>query len=572
MIDSDSKSFSRSEREQRKAARRRRIILWCLAPVVLAAVIVGGRHAYHYAKARRADQFATTGDDFAKAEKWTEAADQYRAALQLDPLGYHGLVGAARLAKRLGRPEAIDLWTEVVKLPAATTADRQEYVGLLVSLGKVKQAEPVLTELLKQDPDTTTLVLAVRYSQANGDQAKAVEFARAALKRAPDDDKARSALADVLANSTDAASRAEARQLLWEIAKKGGPLRAPALEALGRAPELPPEEQTRALQMLEEEKAPTLKASLLAADLRLQLHPDEANRVYDQLIARWNTSEDTDLNELARWLNVHQQGERVLSLYSLDRALKNNQLLLSRLDAMAILQRWNDIDSLLAQHELTLDPSVLESFRARTAQERGSNLDAEVHWSHAISLAGGDASKLKFVANYAEQSKATAVALKTYEQLAKNPEQAVFAYRATQRLSGAAGDSAVQRAAAEKIATLMPNDPNAAGQVAYLNLLAGTDVDANFDAAKALAEKYPERLSFRVTAALAYLRKHDPGLALKQFDGPPIEWQRTPPAWRAVYAAVLMANERDDEAKKITATIPADKLTLEERKLLEPEK
>jgi hypothetical protein len=312
----------------------------------------------------------------------------------------------------------------------------------------------------------------------------------------------------------------------------------------------------------------------LAADLRIQLHPEEAERVYDQTAARWNAGDTAALIDLARWLNLHQQPERVLTLFSIDRAFQDNQLLLSRLDALATLQRWNDIDTLLAHPDLTLDPSVLESFRARTAQERNANLDAEMHWTHAISLAANDPYKLRFVANFAEQSHANAAALKAYDQLAKIPQHAGAAYRATQRLSAGMGDADVQRSAAEKIATLAPDDPNAADQLAYLNLLLGGDTGANFAKAKMLAEKYPNRLSYRVTAALGYLRAHDPGPALELFKGPPgappIEWQKTPPAWRAVYAATLLANEQGDAAREIIAGIPVDKLSPQERALIEP--
>jgi hypothetical protein len=199
-----------------------------------------------------------------------------------------------------------------------------------------------------------------------------------------------------------------------------------------------------------------------------------------------------------------------------------------------------------------------------------------MHWSHAISLASNDPYKLRFVANFAEQSHANAAALKAYDQLAKIPQHAVTAYRATQRLSALTGDGAVQRAAAEKIASLAPSDPNALDQLAYLNLLLGGDLDTNFEKARSLAEQYPTRLSFRVTAALGYLRKHDPGQALAQFKGPPgappIEWQKTAPAWRAVYAAALLANDQREAAQDIIKTIPRDLLSPQEKELIAPAK
>jgi hypothetical protein len=122
-----------------------------------------------------------------------------------------------------------------------------------------------------------------------------------------------------------------------------------------------------------------------------------------------------------------------------------------------------------------------------------------------------------------------------------------------------------------KISGRTPDDPNAADQLAYLSLLLGEDVDKNFAIAKKLNEQYPNRLSYRVTTALGYLRQHDPASALAQFKAPvPIDWKRTLPAWRAVYAAALLASDRNDEARDIIATIPRDRLNPQERELIGP--
>ena len=235
-----------------------------------------------------------------------------------------------------------------------------------------------------------------------------------------------------------------------------------------------------------------------------------------------------------------------------------------------MLQKWNDVDDILNRTDVTLDPAVIESFRARTAQERNASLDAEVHWNHAISLASSDPYKLRFVANFAEQSRAPVTAMKAYEQLARFPEHADSAYLGLQRVSQKSGETAMQRNAMAKIVARSPDDPNAADQVAYLNLLLGEDADKNFSVAKKLADKYPNRLAYRVTVALGYLRQHDAASALAQFKAPaPIDWKRTLPAWRAVYAAALLGTDRKEEAQQIIATIPGDRLNPQERELIE---
>ena len=560
----------KSKRQRRNLARKQRGRRWILLIASVLAVIAAGTLAYRWFKGQRAERFAAAGDALVAADKWNDAAVQYRVALQLDPSNYHGLSGAARLASKAERPEALELWQKVLALPQCTIRDREDYAELLIKTNRLNLAEKVIDPLLKDNPDTKALQLAARYARKIGDNVKAGEYLRIASKRAPDDDAPRFQLAEVLAQSTDAADQAEARKILWELAARPNVYKRAAVEALGAAPELTTGERKRLLQELMALTPKTAKDDLLAADMRVQLQPDEAARIYREEVERWRNGQSQELLDLARWLNAHQQPELVLSTFPVERTLEDNQLLLARLDALATLQRWNDIDGVLNRTDVTLDPSVIESFRARTALERNANLDAEVHWNHAISLAGSDPYKLRFVANFAEQSRATAAALKAYEQLARFPEHADFAYRGTQRVSQRSGDTAAQRAAMSKISARAPEDPNAADQLAYLNLLLGEDVDQNFAVAKKLAEEYPNRLSYRVTTALGYLRQHDPASALAQFKGPvSIDWKRTLPAWRAVYAAALLASDRNNEARDIIASISRDRLNPQERELIE---
>jgi hypothetical protein len=548
-------------------------MVWAVVLFLLIAAVVGARFSYHWLKARRANQLAEQGESLAAAGKLNESAEKFRAALQLDPLGYAPLRGAARLATRVDHDEAFDLWEQVMRLPQSTLEDRQSFAELLVRTNRLKPAEKILTPLLQGNPDAKTLRIAADYARKTGDVAKAVSFARAALNRSPNDNTARVKLAELLALTTDPQQHEEARKILWDLVEKGGPGKSAALDALARAPDLTVEERERALQMLDATPSDRIAESLLAADLRIVLHPEQAQQIFDQTVARWNRGNTDELVALARWLNAHQQPERVLSLVPLDQAMQNNQLLLTRLDALASMQRWADIDTLLNDPSQTFDPYILESFRARTAQERNAPIDADAHWNHALSLAGGDPYKLRFVAAFAEQSHTPSVALKAYDQLTKFPEHSDYAFRRTQMLSARTGDINVQRSAAEKIATRAPEDPNAAAQLVYLNLLTNTEVEKNLDLAKGLVQRFPDRLSYRIAAAVGYLRMHDPAQALAQVKGPPgsppIDWEKTPPNWRAVYAATLNANEQQDAARQIIATIPKDRLTAEERALID---
>lgn len=563
-----SAAAARAQRAARRAARRKRIVLWSCALLIIAIGAISAKPVYHWLKTRRANQLAADAASLVQAGKLNEAAAKYRAALQLDPLGYQPLAGAARLATRGGRPEAMDLWREVIRRPQSTIEDRQEYANLLVQRGTLRPAEKLIEELLQRAPNEKTLSLATQYYEKAGNESKALELARRALARAPDDEAMRFRLAELLAKSSDAAQRAEARKTLWSLAEKDGRLQKSALEALARAPELSPEEESKIIATLAALPQADAVSDLLGAELKLKLQPGSADKIYQDAITRWSSGQTADVAELARWLNLHRQSERVLSFLPIERARTVEPLLLSRLDALANLERWKEIDALLERPDLGLDPTVTESFRARNAMGEGSSFDAELHWDRAITLAGGDPFKLRFVASFAEQSHAATAALKAYDLLGKFPEHATFAQRGRQRLIEQTGDVSAAREVAERLTTLAPDDVNAQAELVHLNLLLGTDVDANLAKAKELVAKHPERLSFRVTAALGFLRKHDPASALAQFKGPAIDWSRTPPGWCAVYVLVLSENGQAQAATELLKKIPLDRLNNEERELL----
>src|SRR5947209_19986807 len=122
----------RFKHDQRNLARKRRGRWWILLIASVLVVIVAGTIAYRWFKGQRAERFAAAGDALVAADKWNDAAIQYRVALEMDPSSYRGLSGAARLATKADRPEALELWQKVLTLPQCTIRDRQDYIDLLI--------------------------------------------------------------------------------------------------------------------------------------------------------------------------------------------------------------------------------------------------------------------------------------------------------------------------------------------------------------------------------------------------------------------------------------------------------
>jgi hypothetical protein len=548
----------------RKTRRRRRLVL---AGILFLIALVAAKPAYHWAKTRRADALAAEAERLVQEQKFGEAAVNYRAALSLDPLGYRPLRGAATLATRLHHSEALPLWEEVVRSPQATTSDREECARALLQAGIFSKAARAIDVLLRQNPSTRALLLASTYAEETGNSSRAREYARLATKRAPDDEAAQMRLAQILAASPKIEQRTEARAILWKLAGRGGAREREALQALAIAPELTDEESARLLGVIRSLSPFTVGDALLAADLELRAQPENASAIYDGLVSKW-TGDESARVRVAQWLNLHGQADRVLDLAPAEAG--NKALLLARLDALATQKRWSEIEDTLARPDLGFDPAVVESFRARAAQEQHEALDAAFHWSKAMEESKNDPEKLRFVADFAERSGATEAALRAFDQLGRWPEHLLAAVAGQQRLAAKERDTAAARSLADKALSLQSSDPDAQNRALYYNLLLEKDIAENAGRAKELAAKFPNRLEYRVTAALGCLRQHDAAGALAQFNGPPIDWEKAQPAWRAIYAATLMANEQTARAREVIATIPLDRLSAEEAALIRP--
>ena len=83
-----------------------------------------------------------------------------------------------------------------------------------------------------------------------------------------------------------------------------------------------------------------------------------------------------------------------------------------------------------------------------------------------------------------------------------------------------------------------------------------------------LVADLPDRAAYRTTLALAYLRKNQPDLALTAYGQEKMDWSSALPGWQAVRAAVLAANGREEEARRLAASVNWDRLKPQERDLI----
>jgi predicted Zn-dependent protease len=176
---------------------------------------------------------------------------------------------------------------------------------------------------------------------------------------------------------------------------------------------------------------------------------------------------------------------------------------------------------------------------------------------------------LYFLGQYAVKIEQYNEAKKTYAQMAHNQEQAMEGYTALLQVEAQHGTNAEILETLKQMIADLPLQPEPKNDWAYLSLLLNTNVDEAWNTAQSLVQANPQVLAYRTTLALWYLRKNDAAGAVAVYEGLQIDWSTAPPSAKLIYAVVLGANGKKDQAAAFVHTLNRSQLRAEERALLD---
>jgi len=280
---------------------------------------------------------------------------------------------------------------------------------------------------------------------------------------------------------------------------------------------------------------------------------------------------DETLAALAAWLNKIGRPAKTLEVLPQARAAQRQGLFLQYINALAALQRWNDIKDLLTSERFPIEP-VLQHMYLAVAQTRlGSATAATNEWQRALQVAN-TAEKLLALATYAEQNSINDIADAAYSEAIKIAPKNRAAYTGRLRMAMAAGHTDQAQTITAEITQLWPDDTAARNQDAYLRLLLGASdgaAEAAEREAQVLVRKEPQNWMARATLGLARLRLGRNKDALAAIRAPRVTGVE-PPGPMAVRAAILAVNGYEDGARNDARILGAKPLLPEERALIAP--
>ena len=292
-----------------------------------------------------------------------------------------------------------------------------------------------------------------------------------------------------------------------------------------------------------------IQQHLLASDLRIARDPPRRAAEIQSAVDRFaGAKDDADLASLARWLYVHGEFTRVLDVLPAARATDDRTLFFQRLDALAALDRWSDIQQVIESHQMSIDPVIEQMYLARCAQQLGQVKVRDARWAAALDAAGTDPDKLLPLGSYAQKTGSLEIALQAFRAAVQAAPESRAANEALLGALEAAGRTREERAVLAALAEHWPQDAAVRNDAAYLDALLGENERAALDTANELVRADPASLPHRVTLALAELRAGNNLAALDAFQGIDTAHTAMQPRQRAVLAAVLWATSYNDAA------------------------
>jgi tetratricopeptide (TPR) repeat protein len=613
-----------------RQARRRRwlfllglLVLVALATAVYFAAPPIGRAIKDWQSRRLAHQAFALVDQ----KQWNDAIAKARDAFVLSPGEPEAWRAVARVLSRTQQStEALGWWRKVDEDHRLTIEDRRDFAAAALMTGELAIALAQVDALLAQKggPATIDILLAGQLAVRRKDPVLAIDYAERVMadQRAKPYEIFSAATLVLLITTPESPQYIPAWQRVEALARD--PANAASLDALvflagkqSPAPShsigndtslsfelsVPPNQHQAALPPLTGEtslslgpggvaaKQPAATMGLLELADALEKHPRA--RPYHKLLAfqlraqhnpaltdqyvadaaeRFGKGDDETLAALAAWLNSLGRARKTLELLPLDRAVKREDLFLRHIDALAALERWDEVKDMLTSERFPLD-SVFQHMYLATARTRlGEPAAATNEWQRALEAAASNSDKFFALASYAEQNHANDIADAAYVEAIKLAPKNRAAYAGRLRLAEAAGHTAEAQAVAAEIVKLWPDDAAARNEDVYLRLLLGASdgpAEVAEREAQVLVAQEPWNWAARATLGLARLRLGKKEEALAVFRDVRATGSE-PPGALAVRAAILAVTGYEEGARSDAQKLGAEHLLPEERALIAP--
>ena len=536
------------------------LILWVAIPP-----------AYHRLKVWRAMKFLAQSEIAANEGNVPKSISLMRRAILMVPNEETVFRKVRLFNASLGDPNSLN---SLQRLMLEKQASPQELLTLAEQA--LKAENPVIAKAaldqIQEDHSVRKIIIQMRLLEKEGNLKEALDLAKKELPTLTPDDGEKLLLATAeMTLKTDVTA---SRQILLQLVDKNSAIGISGLRLLGA--QILAQRGTESLQA--DKIADKLLAHplhtpddvLLALDLRIMQNPAAKPALLAQTMSERTSGAPDDALAFARWLNRRLHYKESVDFIGRERAASNPDWLLLYLDALAGLERWNDIFTMLdADTIIGLSDSIRLLFLARAAEKSGDLESAGECWREMqLGLAYEKPEVVSFIAAYALRIGEREQATKAYTTLSRRKETALEGYLGLIRCWPQNTSAAELLPLYQEFTDSFPMLAEARSDQTYLKLLTNDKPATAAAIAKEFYDNTPQSLASLSIAALGMLKTGNPSGADALYEGKTIAWLSAPTVWRTVRAAVLYGIGKKKEADELVRTINKSQLRPEERALL----
>lgn len=363
-----------------------------------------------------------------------------------------------------------------------------------------------------------------------------------------------------------------AQEVIWTLSTRKDRAGMIAIETLCSSKELTSAQAETLLARLEEhpDKSPAIRYNALSAILKTQ--PQKRAEILNREANPETHRTESELATLMQWLLREHEPQRVVSLKQGNLFTKSAVLIQPYLQALADLQRWNELNETLARPAgLSISSASAALWRARAARHLdAANLRAKQQLDIVYEATGHgrEGATAMAAATLAEDIGLWDVALLFYEGLAKNqPQSRLQMIEKVQEMAIRDRDTSATLNAARRLLEIRPNNRQYADRAIYLQLLSGDEVELAAEKVVHADSATANRLEDHFVRALAAYRLGDL-TSLRLHLDKVSDISALTQGQRAVHAGLLSISGRVGPAYQIAEQIPSILLLREELRFL----
>lgn len=509
-----------------------------------------------------------------QAGRAREAMTRLKSAVTLDPENTRALRLMARLLDLEGSPQALE-FHRLLEASGETGAEDWRLMALSAARhGQLERALYAAHAYRRGSGDAAFPHLVESLARGAAGDSVAQERALRAAIAEREDAETLGALADFLLSDPEILdlNATEISRLLRRVASiDPGASGLGALRTGLASGILHGEDFGEWLELYRSHPAATAATRIDAAGLEIGRNPATAPRVMGRLLDSLANASFAERVDAARWFLDRGNPAAAQGVLPLEIARADRDALGLWLESAAALGQWSLLEGELVQPSSVLPDSTRLPVLARALKEQGREAEAADLRNEALSRFRGDPGAFSDVLRNLLAAGEWELFEKNLTVLSNDPLQGAEALKRLVPVARSHRDSMRLLALYEKSVRnpVLAQDPFVLDRLQFNRLVLGKPVaieDVEFRLRQA-----GDNPDFLVTAALGMLVN---GLKAKSLhlleEGPvSLDPDRLEPRQRAVFAAVLAANGRNEEALRMAAGIPRRLLTREEEAFLD---